>query len=120
MARSNPNPHRILLSLERLHPPQNAAGPIEPYEVILFLDSGDPAADNSFSKEFALLKREAELDANRPVLRNRMERGDPSRPKNRKERNNLDKPFLEPEERSKGDSRIMMRAAGEVDLIAGL
>jgi len=48
-------------TLERLYGPQKAAGPSDPYEMILYLNSGYPATDGTCSKGFDALKREVGL-----------------------------------------------------------
>ncbi len=47
--------------LEKLYGPQKAVGPADPYEMILYLNSGYPATDASCSKGFDALKREVDL-----------------------------------------------------------
>jgi len=44
-----------------LYGPQKAVGPADPYEMILYLNSGYPATDTSCSEGFEALKREAGL-----------------------------------------------------------
>jgi len=50
--------NEILDTLEKLYGPQKAVGPADPYEMILYLNSGYPASDASCSKGFDALKRE--------------------------------------------------------------
>lgn len=47
--------------MEKLYGPQKAVGPADPYEMILYLNSGYPATDTSCSKGFDALKREVGL-----------------------------------------------------------
>jgi len=47
--------------LEKLYGPQKAVGPADPFEMILYLNSGYPATDTSCSKGFDALKREVGL-----------------------------------------------------------
>ena len=49
---------KILDILEGLYGPQKAAGPSDPYEMIVFLNCGYPATDASCAKGFDALKRE--------------------------------------------------------------
>src|SRR5207302_3702523 len=56
-----PNLDEVLDTLERLYGPQKAAGPSDPYEMILYLNSGYPATDGTCSKGFDALKREVGL-----------------------------------------------------------
>jgi endonuclease III len=44
--------------LEELYGPQKAAGPIDPYEMIVYLNCGYPATDASCAKGFDAMKRE--------------------------------------------------------------
>lgn len=44
-----------------MYGPQKAVGPADPYEMILYLNSGYPATDTSCSEGFEALKREAGL-----------------------------------------------------------
>jgi endonuclease III len=53
--------NELLDTLEKLYGPQMAVGPADPYEVILYLNSGYPATDASCSKGFEALKREVGL-----------------------------------------------------------
>jgi endonuclease III len=53
---------QVLETLEQLYGPQKAAGPRDPYEMIVFLNSGYPATDLSCSKGFDALKREVGLN----------------------------------------------------------
>ena len=48
-------------ALERLYGPQKATGPSDPYEMIVYLNCGYPAADGTCSKGFDALKREVGL-----------------------------------------------------------
>jgi endonuclease III len=52
---------QVLDALEELYGPQKAVGPADPYEMILFVNCGYPAADASCSKGFDALKREVGL-----------------------------------------------------------
>ena len=61
MARPQPNLSQVLDALEQLYGPQTAVGPTDPYEMIVFLNCGYPAADASCAKGFDGLKREAGL-----------------------------------------------------------
>jgi endonuclease III related protein len=56
-----PNVNDILESLEQTYGPQQAAGPADPYEMIVYLNCGYPAGDASCSKGFDALKREVGL-----------------------------------------------------------
>lgn len=56
-----PNLNEVLDILEKLYGPQKAVGPADPYEMILYLNSGYPATDASCSKVFEALKREVGL-----------------------------------------------------------
>lgn len=47
--------------MEKLYGPQKAVGPADPFEMILYLNSGYPATDTSCSKGFDALKREVGL-----------------------------------------------------------
>jgi len=47
--------------LEKIYGPQRAAGPTDPYEMIVYLNCGYPATDASCSKGFDALKREVGL-----------------------------------------------------------
>jgi endonuclease III len=51
----------ILDALEKMYGPQQAAGPTDPYEMIVYLNCGYPASDASCSKGFDALKREVGL-----------------------------------------------------------
>ena len=53
--------NEVLDLLEKLYGPQKAVGPADPYEMILYLNSGYPATDASCSKGFDALKREIGL-----------------------------------------------------------
>jgi endonuclease III len=59
--RSHPHLGQVLDALEHLYGPQKAAGPTDPYEMILFLNCGYPAADASCIKGFVALRREVGL-----------------------------------------------------------
>jgi endonuclease III len=61
MARSHPYLGQVLDALENLYGPQKAAGPTDPYEMILFLNCGYPATDASCAKGFVALRREIGL-----------------------------------------------------------
>jgi len=52
------NLDEILRELEKLHGPQELAGPDDPYEMILFLNSAYPASDAKCAKGFETVKRE--------------------------------------------------------------
>src|SRR5260370_38696482 len=56
-----PNLNEVLNTLEKLYGPQKAVGPTDPYEMILYLNSGYPATDASCSKGFDALKRDVGL-----------------------------------------------------------
>src|SRR5260370_27806053 len=56
-----PNLNEVMDKLEKLYGPQKAVGPADPYEMILYLNSGYPATDASCSKGFEALKREVGL-----------------------------------------------------------
>ena len=56
-----PNLNEILEALEKMYGPQHAAGPTDPYEMIVYLNCGYPASDASCSKGFDALKREVGL-----------------------------------------------------------
>jgi endonuclease-3 related protein len=57
-----PNISVILEALEKMYGPQQAAGPADPYEMIIYLNCGYPATDASCSKGFDALKREVGLN----------------------------------------------------------
>jgi endonuclease III len=61
MAPSHPHLGQVLDALENLYGPQKAAGPTDPYEMILFLNCGYPATDATCAKGFVALKREVGL-----------------------------------------------------------
>ena len=61
MTKSAPNLDEVLAQLEQLYGPQKAAGPTDPYEMILYVNCGYPATDASCSKGFEALKREVGL-----------------------------------------------------------
>jgi len=52
------NLNEVLRELEKLYGAQRLAGPGDPYEMILFLNSAYPAADAKCAKGFETLKRE--------------------------------------------------------------
>jgi endonuclease III len=56
-----PNVNEILEALEKMYGPQHAAGPTDPYEMIVYLNCGYPASDAACSKGFDSLKREVGL-----------------------------------------------------------
>ena len=53
--------NEILESLEKTYGPQQAVGPTDPYEMIVFLNCGYPATDTLCSKGFEALKQEVGL-----------------------------------------------------------
>jgi endonuclease-3 len=55
------NLNQVLESLEKLYGPQKAAGPSDPYEMIVYVNCGYPATDVSCAKGFEALKREVGL-----------------------------------------------------------
>ena len=55
------NVNEVLRVLEKLYGPQKLAGPTDPYEMILFLNSAYPAADAKCAKGFEILKHETGL-----------------------------------------------------------
>jgi endonuclease III len=57
-----PDVNEILEALEKMYGPQRAAGPADPYEMIVYLNCGYPASDASCSKGFDALKREVGLN----------------------------------------------------------
>src|SRR5712664_980773 len=61
MTLPKPNLLEVLYSLENLYGPQKAAGPTDPYEMIVYVNSGYPAADLPCSRGFEALKREVGL-----------------------------------------------------------
>ena len=61
MARSHAPLDQVLDALEHHYGRQKAAGPTDPYEMILFLNCGYPATDASCHKGFAALKRDIGL-----------------------------------------------------------
>jgi endonuclease III len=61
MDRPAPNLTEILQILEGLYGPQKAAGPSDPYEMIVYLNCGYPATDTSCAKGFDALRREVGL-----------------------------------------------------------
>jgi endonuclease-3 len=56
-----PNLLEVLDILENLYGPQRLAGPTDPYEMIVYVNSGYPAADLPCSRGFEALKREVGL-----------------------------------------------------------
>ena len=56
-----PNLNEILEALEKMYGPQHAAGPADPYEMLVYLNCGYPASDASCSKGFDALKQEVGL-----------------------------------------------------------
>jgi len=56
-----PNLLEVLGLLENLYGPQRLAGPTDPYEMIVYVNSGYPAADLPCSRGFEALKREVGL-----------------------------------------------------------
>ncbi|HUC55492.1 MAG TPA: hypothetical protein VMR90_15680 [Candidatus Cybelea sp.] len=56
-----PNLNEILDALEKMYGPQHAAGPADPYEMIVYLNCGYPASDAACAKGFDALKREVGL-----------------------------------------------------------
>jgi endonuclease III len=52
-----PNVNEILDVLEKMYGPQYAAGPTDPYEMIVYLNCGYPASDAACAKGFDALKR---------------------------------------------------------------
>lgn len=61
MTWTKPNLDEVLESLEQLYGPQKFPGPTDPYEMILYVNSGYPATDASCAKGFDALKREVGL-----------------------------------------------------------
>jgi endonuclease III len=61
IARSHPHLGQVLDALERLYGRQKAAGPADPYEMILFLNCGYPATDASCLKGFVALRNDVGL-----------------------------------------------------------
>jgi endonuclease-3 len=61
MARSQASVAQVLDALEHHYGRQKAAGPTDPYEMILFLNCGYPATDVSCQKGFSALKRKIGL-----------------------------------------------------------
>jgi endonuclease III len=55
------NVNEILDALEKMYGLQHAAGPADPYEMIVYLNCGYPASDAACSKGFDALKREVGL-----------------------------------------------------------
>src|SRR2546423_12275900 len=56
-----PNVNEILEALEKTYGPQQATGPTDAYEMIVYLNCGYPASDAWCSKGFVVLKREVGL-----------------------------------------------------------
>jgi len=57
MAHAAENLEEVLRELEKLYGPQKLAGPSDPYEMILFLNSAYPAMDARCAKGFEILER---------------------------------------------------------------
>jgi endonuclease III len=57
-----PDVNEILEALKKMYGPQRAAGPADPYEMIVYLNCGYPASDVSCLKGFDALKREVGLN----------------------------------------------------------
>jgi endonuclease III len=55
------NVNEILDALEKMYGQQHAAGPTDPFEMILYLNCGYPASDAACSRGFDALKREVGL-----------------------------------------------------------
>jgi endonuclease III len=53
--------NNILEALEKMYGPQHAAGPADPYEMIVYLNCGYPASDAACAKGFDALKQEVGL-----------------------------------------------------------
>jgi endonuclease III len=60
-----PNLREVLDTLEKLYGPQQAVGPTDSYEMVLYLNCGYPATDGTCSKGFEALKREVGLKPGR-------------------------------------------------------
>jgi len=58
MKSAEPNLQRVLNALEKHYGQQEAVGPSDPYEMILFVSCGYPATDTSCAKGYDALKRE--------------------------------------------------------------
>ena len=58
MTQRGKNLDEVLRELEKLYGPQKLAGPTDPYEMILFLNSAYPATDAKCTKGFETLRRE--------------------------------------------------------------
>jgi endonuclease III len=58
MTPAKSNLDNLLKSLEQVYGPQQAAGPSDPYEMVVYLNCGYPATDASCSKGFDALKQE--------------------------------------------------------------
>ncbi|HKV63616.1 MAG TPA: hypothetical protein VJO16_17045 [Candidatus Acidoferrum sp.] len=56
-----PNINEILDTLEKMYGPLHAAGPMDPYEMIVYLNCGYPSSDATCAKGFDALKREVGL-----------------------------------------------------------
>src|SRR5258707_11257334 len=56
-----PDVNDILEALEKMYGPQHAAGPTDPYEMLVYLNCGYPASDAACSKGYDALKREVGL-----------------------------------------------------------
>jgi endonuclease III len=61
MILQTPKLDAVLNSLEQIYGPQKAAGPTDPYEMIVYLNCGYPATDASCSKGFDAMRREVGL-----------------------------------------------------------
>jgi endonuclease III len=61
MPRSRPHLSQVLDAFENLYGTQKAAGPTDPYEMILYLNCGSPATDVSCSRGFVALRRNVGL-----------------------------------------------------------
>lgn len=61
MTQRGENLDKILQELEKVYGQQKLAGPTDPYQMILFLNSSYPAADAKCAKGFEILKREVGL-----------------------------------------------------------
>jgi endonuclease III len=58
MKTAEPKLHRVLDTLEKHHGQQEAAGPRDPYEMIVFVNCGYPATDASCARGYEALERE--------------------------------------------------------------
>jgi endonuclease-3 len=59
MKSTGPKLQRVLDTLEKHHGQQEAAGPRDPYEMIVFVNCGYPATDASCARGYEALEREA-------------------------------------------------------------